>query len=257
MVSNGSLIHRILSLSERCRKNITRCKDRCTKARLVAFRLLSALVFLAPAAQGQAQGLVAGDDAYGVPFGEDLVAEAPGVLANDTFNGDPAEDHGATAELIGDVSFGYLSCESNVAFELCPDGSFIYTPYPEFPGTDIFTYRVTVGTDTALATVTLSACSAGPGATQTVCWKERPYLTKLGELGYQLFQEGFESETAWGSVREASTALSVLSQGVEWQTNHRDPPALNEITTGTGPSRTGLYGVFDPLHCYALGIPAG
>ena len=67
---------------------------------------------------------------------------------------------------------------------------------------------------------------------------EAPYLAKIGELGYSTFQEGFESDAAWGTVREPTTALSVISQGIAWQTNHRDPPASNEITTGTGPDRT-------------------
>ena len=58
--------------------------------------------------------------------------EAPGVLANDTVDGEPAEDAGATAELLADVSHGNLSCESNPAFFLCPDGSFTYTPDTSF-----------------------------------------------------------------------------------------------------------------------------
>jgi len=69
--------------------------------------VLAAAVFLATAAHGQTP--VAVDDVFSVPYGQDLVAEAPGVLANDTFNGEPAEDAGATAELIGDVSYGFLS----------------------------------------------------------------------------------------------------------------------------------------------------
>ena len=210
--------------------------------------MLAALIFLASAAHGQ---MVANGDTYGVPYGQDLVTEDPGVLANDTFDGDVAEDHGATAELVGWPSYGYLSCEAEPTFELCPDGSFIYTPDVDFPGFDTFTYEAVVGTDTSQATVTLTACSGGP--TAFTCWTEASYLAKLAELGYSTFQEGFESDAAWGSVREPTTALSVVSRGIAWQTNFPGPPASNGITTGMGPAQTGLWGVYDPAHGYATG----
>ena len=212
--------------------------------------MLAALIFLASAAHGQ---MVANGDTYGVPYGQDLVAEAPGVLANDTFNGNPAEDAGATTELVSWPSYGYLSCEAEPTFELCPDGSFIYTPNVDFPGFDTFTYEAVVGTDTSQATVTLTACSGGP--TAFTCWTEASYLAKLAELGYSTFQEGFESDAAWGSVREPEKALSVVSQGIAWQTNHPGTPAFNQITTGDGRARTGLWGVYDPDHGYATGTP--
>jgi len=213
--------------------------------------LALALILLAPLAHGQT---LAVDDTFSVPYSQILDEEAPGVLANDTFNGEPAEDHSATATLVVDATFGALSLGS--------DGSFTYDPYFDFPGVDSFTYEAAVGTDTDKATVTLTACSAGPGPTQTVCWMEAPYLTKIENLGYQTIQEGFEDAAAWDAspsttTREPDTAPSALSQGIIWRTNHPDPPASNEITTGTGPARTGIYGVFDPLHGYAIGIPAG
>jgi len=121
----------------------------------------------------------------------------------------------------------------------------------DFPGTDSFTYQASVGLETSQATVMLSACDAGP--TVFTCWMEAPYLAKLGELGYGIFQEGFEDDAVWGSVRYSNTAPSVLSQGITWQTNHPDPPAGNEITTGNGAAVTGLWGVFDPNHGYATG----
>ena len=210
--------------------------------------LISVLVLLAPAAEGQT--LIAYDDTFAVPYADTLLVEAPGVLENDTYHGEPAEGAGATVELVGNVSYGYLSCP-DTALKLCPDGSFVYTPDPDYPGTDTFTYLVTVGTETALATVTLTACSAGP--TQYVCWKEAAYLAKLGDLGYQSFQEGFEDDAAWGLARKPATASFVLSQGIKWETNH---PVTNEITTGTGQARTGLWAVYDPDHGYATGTSA-
>ena len=187
-----------------------------------------------------AQTLIAVDDTFSVPYGQDLVAEAPGVLANDTFDGQPAEDAGATASLVSDVSHGFLA--------LASDGSFTYTPDTGFQGSDTFTYEAAVGANTSQATVTLTACSSGPMV--FVCWHEAPYLAKLAELGYQSFQEGFENDVAWGSARAPNTAPFVISQGIKWETNHPDPPASNEITTGAGPARTGLWGVYDPNHGY-------
>jgi len=220
---------------------------------LAATSGLSAAVFLCAAGSAQAQ-LVAVDDSYGVPYGEPLVVEAPGVLSNDTYNGDPAEDAGATAELLTYPVYGTLSCDSDPAFELCPDGSFIYTPDSFYAGADSFVYQAGVGVETAQATVTLTACTGGPSV--FTCWQESPYLAKLAELGYGNFQEGFEDDLAWGGVRSPDTAPSVVSQGIAWETNHRDPPASNEITTGAGPTRTGEWGVYDPDHGYATGTPA-
>ena len=198
------------------------------------------IVLAAGAANAQ---VVAVDDAYSVPFGEDLLVEGPGVLDNDTYNGEPAEDAGATVELVADATHGTLVLNA--------DGSFSYSPGFDFAGLDSFTYEAVVGTDTSQATVTLSACDGGP--TVYTCWMEAAYLAKLAELGIGTFQEGFEDDAAWGSVRYSNTAPSVVSQGIEWRTNHPDPPASNEITTGGGAARTGLWGIYDPDHGYATG----
>jgi len=213
--------------------------------------MLPFLLGIASAAQAQ---MVATDDSYSVPYNASLMVEVPGVLANDTFNGDPAANHDATVELLVWPNYGFLSCEAEPTFELCPDGSFTYTPYAEYAGSDSFVYQADVGGEVSQATVMLSACSGGP--TTYVCWMEASYLAKLGELGYRNFQEGFEIDATWGSVREPLSAPSVISQGIKWESNHPDPPASNNITTGTGPTRTGLWGVFDPDHGYATGTPA-
>ena len=200
------------------------------------------------AAGASAQGLIAADDIYAVPYADILLVENPGVLENDEFDGEPAEDAGAVIDLvISPVTHGTLILNT--------DGSFSYDPSADFPGVDSFTYQASVGAETSQATVTLSACDTGP--TVFTCWEEAPYLAKLGELGYGTFQEGFEDDAAWGSVRSPNTALSVLSQGIVWQTNYPDPPISNEITTGSGPARTGLWGVYDPNHGYATGTSGG
>ena len=195
--------------------------------------------------------LVAVDDSYGVPVAEPLLVETPGVLDNDSYNGEPAEDGGATAELLAGPLFGALACELDAGLELCADGSFSYTPGVDYPGSDTFTYRVTVGSELAEATVTLTACGGGPMV--FVCWKESEFLAKLSELGYGVFREGFEDEQAWASARSPLTAPSVVSQGIKWESNHPAPPAGNEITTGPGPARSGEWAVFDLEHGYATG----
>jgi len=200
-------------------------------------------VLLCTAGSAYAQTLVAVDDTYGVPFNQPLSVEAFGVLDNDTLNGQPAGENGATAVVISDVSHGILGLNS--------DGSFTYTPGAGFPGIDTFTYQAVSSTTTSQATVTLTACSTGP--TVYTCWKEMPYLAKVAELGYSNFQEGFENDAAWGSAREPNTAASVSSHGIIWQSNH---PATNGITTGSGPARTGQWGIYDPDHGYATGTPA-
>jgi hypothetical protein len=213
---------------------------------LIAFALLAS-----PAA---AQTLIAVDDAFGVRYAQVLVVEEPGVLDNDTYNGGPAAGAGATVALIGSPSHGTLECGSDpVAYDLCPDGSFSYSPDASFSGFDSFTYEAAVGGVTDQATVVLSACTGGP--TQFVCWQEAAYLAKLGELGYSTVSEGFESDAVWGVTRFPLTEPSVLSQGIRWRTNHPDPPASNELTTGSGPAHTGLWGVYDPAHGYATGTP--
>ena len=106
--------------------------------------------------------LVTVDDSFGVPVFQTLVTESPGVLKNDIYDGEPAEDGGATAVLLISVLFGTLECASNAELELCPDGSFNYTPGLGFGGSDSFTYRATVGAETADAVVSLTACEGGP-----------------------------------------------------------------------------------------------
>jgi VCBS repeat-containing protein len=85
------------------------------------------------------------DDDYTAVEDTPLNVAAPGVLTNDTdADGDPL-----TAALNTDVSNGALT--------LNPDGSFDYTPDPDFFGTDIFTYVANDGMDDSnIATVTIT-----------------------------------------------------------------------------------------------------
>jgi VCBS repeat-containing protein len=88
---------------------------------------------------------VAGNDAYTVSEDVTLTVGAPGVLTND---GDV--DSGAlTALLVSNVSSGSLTLNNN--------GSFTYTPSPNYNGNDSFSYRANDGLTTGnVATVTIN-----------------------------------------------------------------------------------------------------
>lgn len=67
------------------------------------------------------------------------------VLANDT----DADGNALTAVLVAGAAYGQVA--------LNPDGSFTYTPDPDFNGSDSFTYRANDGTaDSTIATVSLT-----------------------------------------------------------------------------------------------------
>jgi hypothetical protein len=218
-----------------------------------------ACLLLAIVAGGVQAQLVAVDDAYTAFAGRTLMVETPGVLDNDTSNGGELPPT-ATAELVGSPSFGFLDCEPDPGLlELCADGAFDYTPDPDFIGTDSFTYRVVDGSTTSnVATVTLAVTGcepvlvAGPPAIDGFrCWREDAYLAKLAELGYSSFQEGFESDAAWGGAREPDTQPLVMSQEIAWTPNN----LVSGITTGMGPALTGNWGVYESPHGDPTGAP--
>lgn len=195
-----------------------------------------------------AQTLDGVDDDYGVPFGKTLQIETFGVLENDILNGEPAGENGALAELLTSVNSGSLECPTEPTMELCVDGSFNYTPGPSFSGSDSFTYQAVFGgVISTPVTVSLTACTGGPQIYS--CWKESSYRSKLAELNYGIFREGFEG-AAWDIARWPSSVTSVTSKGIIWSSNH---PDTNTITTGPGPALTGQWGVFDPNHGSATG----
>lgn len=203
------------------------------------------LLILFGAGPAHAQVLVAYDDSFAIPFGEPLVVEFYGVLENDTLDDESAGENGATSELVTDVNHGTLA--------LNPDGSFTYSPDGTFDGTDSFVYRAVFQTVSEEATVTLSACDGGPDI--FTCWNETAFLALATEWGLAVSLEGFEDDAVWGLARSPLSLPVVNSQGIQWMTNHSGSPSFNEITTGSGPARTGQWGVFDPNHGYATGTP--
>lgn len=85
------------------------------------------------------------DDSYSTAEDVQLTVPAPGVLANDS----DAENDPLTAELETGPAHGQLTLRS--------DGSFDYTPEPDYFGDDSFTYRVSDGSlESAPITVLIS-----------------------------------------------------------------------------------------------------
>jgi hypothetical protein len=83
----------------------------------------------------------------------------------------------------------------------------------------------------------------------TTYTEETAYLNALATSGYGTFEEGFEDNATWGSVRFPNAAPSVTSMGIVWTSNH--PNAVTQpshITTDSGPARTGLWGFFSSPH---------
>jgi hypothetical protein len=229
--------------------------SKSTNLWLVVTALLAAMLFSGAAGDVYTQLLVANDDTYGVPFGQFLDVEEFGVLDNNSLDEENAGEAGATVTLVSSVSHGTPACVGTL-LELCENGAFNYTPDTSFTGLYSFTYEPAFDTGiiTRQTTVTLTTCTGGP--TIFSCWKESAYLAELGELGYSTFQENIENEAVWDSLRAPYTASRVIITGIRWETNHPDPPASSELKTGSGPSGTGGWEVYDPDHGYAIGTPA-
>jgi VCBS repeat-containing protein len=94
-------------------------------------------------------------DKYTTSEDTTLQVAAPGVLASDS---DRDEDE-LNAVLESEPAHGTLKLKAN--------GSFIYTPAPDFDGNDSFTYRASDGkleSDTATVTISVTAVNDAPSA---------------------------------------------------------------------------------------------
>ena len=96
-------------------------------------------------------------DSYTTAEDATLTVAAPGVLGNDS---DPDGD-ALTAALVAGPSHGTLTLNA--------DGSFSYTPAPDYSGPDSFTYKANDGSlDSATATVSLTVSAVNDAPTVTV-----------------------------------------------------------------------------------------
>jgi len=104
--------------------------------RRAAATVLALGLALAPAAARDARALAtANDDAYSVDEDATLVVDAPGLLANDT------DDGGAAICVVGHTDDGLEGTVERSG----TDGSFTYTPDPDWNGVTSFTYGARAG----------------------------------------------------------------------------------------------------------------
>jgi hypothetical protein len=195
---------------------------------------------LAIAGLASAQTPFADDDSFAAQSGELLEIEAPGVMDNDhDGNGEPPPPPTAVATRVANVENGVLVLNAN--------GSFQYTSDTGFVGDDVFTYYFVDGSatsNTATVTITVNGCEPGAAPTQWACWIEQAYLAKATELGLSAIVESFENDVTWAAARAPATVPQITSQGVNWASNF----AFNDISTGSGPARTGLWGFYSKPH---------
>ena len=103
--------------------------------------------------QAQPDAPVAVADAYSVNEDDQLsVPMTTGVLANDS----DADGDALTAVLVADVTHGTLA--------LSADGSFVYTPAPDYSGSDQFSYRASDGGLSSPVTMITLTVQAQPDA---------------------------------------------------------------------------------------------
>jgi VCBS repeat-containing protein len=98
---------------------------------------------------------IANADSYTTDEDTPLNIAAPGVLANDT----DGNNDTLTAALVSGTTNGMLS--------LNPDGSFTYTPAPNYNGSDSFTYKASDGaadSNVVTVTITVNAVNDNPVA---------------------------------------------------------------------------------------------
>lgn len=93
--------------------------------------------------------------------------------------------------------------------------------------------------------VLLSALTAVPAVAQVVAYTDEAlFLADVTAGGWCVDLESFESDAAWGAARSPSTLPAVVNLGVTWLPNN----ANSELTTGSGPARTGLWGFYELPH---------
>lgn len=98
----------------------------------------------------------------------------------------------------------------------------------------------------ALLVLTVGILAETPTAAAAVTAynDEATYLADAAGLGYCVVIESFESDAAWGAARSPNKLPSVTTLGSTWLPNND----TSQITTGSGPARTGLWGFYELPH---------
>ena len=91
----------------------------------------------------------------------------------------------------------------------------------------------------------ITVVAAVPAAAQVTAYTDEAlFLADVAALGWCVDLESFESDAAWGGARSPATLPLVTSLGITWLPNN----ANSELTTGSGPARTGLWGFYELPH---------
>jgi type IV pilus assembly protein PilY1 len=178
----------------------------CPAGRVAAFAWL--LVWT-PAALA----VIAQDDNYGTLEDQPLSVPAPGVLGNDV-------QQGSTAPIV-------LSNTqpANGSVVMLVDGSFTYTPNPDFFGPDSFEYTAfdDGGPDTAVVTITVEAVNDPPSFTKG------PDVTVLEDAGPQMFA-GWAINLSPGPANESDQTLTFIVTNNSNPGLFSAPPAVDGVT---------------------------
>jgi hypothetical protein len=94
----------------------------------------------------------------------------------------------------------------------------------------------------SLIAIVILLVAAGPAHALVIEYtNETDYLTALA--GFGSFQETFDNDAVWGTVRSPNTAPSILSLGITWSANN----STSGVSTGSGAARSG-WGFFSSPH---------
>lgn len=152
---------------------------------------------------------VAVTEHYIVNEDEPFYAAAPGVLGNDI---DPDGDSPLLASLVNHPVHGTITLNS--------DGSFVYTPYPEYSGADRFTYQV--------------SDIYGPGSTVVVTLYVRP------------LNDAPVAVDDYYEVEEGSTLVVPISIGLAYNDSDVDNTTVSLNYSLTNLPSHGTVTVFNP-----------
>ena len=138
---------------------------------------------------------LAAGDSYTVSEDTALNQAAPGVLANDT----EVYNRGLSAVLVSGPSHGALTFNR--------DGSFLYTPAPDFNGGDSFTYKVHDGlVDSNLATVAIAVTAVKRRASGSKRRREHNRRRRAGAFPHAFAQQRFRCRWPWPDHRQLHPA---------------------------------------------------
>jgi len=185
---------------------------------LVDSNLATATITVAPINDAP----VAGDNGLWVLINTQRVVEAPGVLADDV----DSDGDVLTASLVDSPTCGTVTLQ--------PDGSYTYTPDPNYAGPDSFTYRAGDGTAesnvaTVHITITIQASDSLRDFLRITELNYHPYPPTMGERAL-----GFSSRDAFEFIELQNTRDTWLdlagvrfTEGVEFE-------FLGETLLGSG-----------------------